>query len=88
MLIGDMYGSSARTCGDNWNQRLAIIAAIDKYKYARNIDSEVAAEANERISKYKTSLPEIADGHMRGVKEGAKEKVGCWIGETVTVVFQ
>ena len=88
MLIGDMYGSSARSCGDSWNQRLAIIAAIDKYAYARNLDAEVADEARERIAKYQSSLPELAEGHMRGVKEGAKEKVGCWIGETVSVRFQ
>lgn len=88
MLIGDMYGSSARGCGDSWNQRLAIIAAIDKYNYAKSIDDSVAEEANTRIGKYRSSLPEIADGHMRGVKEGAKEKVDCWIGETVTVRFQ
>jgi len=88
MLIGDMYGSSARSCGDNWNQRLAIIAAIDKYSYARSIDADVAQEASERISKYNSSLPELSEGHMRGVKEGQKETVGCWIGETVSVRFQ
>jgi hypothetical protein len=88
MLIGDMYGSSARHCGDDWNQRLAIIAAIDKYNYAKSIDSEVASEANSRISKYRESLPDKAEGHMRSVKEGHKEKVGCWIGETVSVIFK
>ena len=31
MLIGDMYGKAARSCGDAWNQRLVILAAIDKY---------------------------------------------------------
>ena len=74
--------------GDDWNQRLAIIAAIDKYQYARSIDSEVAGDANERISKYQSSLPDLSEGHMRGVKEGAKETVGCWIGETVKVRFK
>jgi hypothetical protein len=88
MLIGDMYGSSARSCGDDWNQRLAIIAAIDKYNYAGSIDPEVARDARERVSKYNASLPDLSEGHMRGVKKGAKEQVGCWIGETVTVRFK
>jgi hypothetical protein len=88
MLIGDMYGSSARRCGDDWNQRLAIIAAMDKYKYARSIDPEVASEAGERIARYRNSLPALSDGHMRGVKEGAKQKVSCWINENVVVIFQ
>ncbi len=88
MLIGDMYAYSARSCGDTWTQRLAIIAAIDKYNYAKSVDSNVAQEANERVGKYRSSLPELGEGHMRGVKEGDKEKVGCWIGETVFVRFQ
>ncbi|NNF20888.1 MAG: hypothetical protein HKN67_03020 [Saprospiraceae bacterium] len=88
MLIGDMYGSSARSCGDDWNQRLAIIAAIDKYKYARSVDAEVSEEASARISKYRASLPDVADGHMRGKNKGDVVKVGCWIGETVKVVFK
>jgi len=88
MLIGDMYASSARSCGDSWMQRLAIIAAIDKYNYAKSTDAEMADEAKTRVSKYYGSLPELADGHMRGVKKGAKVKVGCWIGETVTVRFK
>ena len=88
MLIGDMYGSSARNCGDDWNQRLAIIAAIDKYNYAKSIDSSVADEARDRVRKYNASLPDKTEGHMRSVKAGAKQKVGCWIGETVTVKFK
>lgn len=88
MLIGDMYGSSARTCGDSWNQRLAIIAAMDKYSYAKSIDPEVVEEAQQRLNKYYSSLPQVADGHMRNKKEGDSVKVGCWIGETVSVRFQ
>ena len=88
MLIGDMYGSSARNCGDDWNQRLAIIAAIDKYNYAKSIDAEVAEEAKSRVSKYYASLPEKSEGFMRGVKEGQSQKVGCWIGETVKARFR
>ncbi|MEO1518800.1 MAG: hypothetical protein AAFV95_27545 [Bacteroidota bacterium] len=88
MLIGDMYGTSARSCGDSWNQRLAILAAIDKYRYAKSIDSEVAAEANTRISKYTSAKPEQEEGFMRGVKAGQKVTCGCWIAEKVTVSFK
>ena len=87
MLIGDMYGSSARNCGDSWNQRLAILAAIDKYKEAKRVDPSAADEANERIAKYNRSKPKLEDGFQRGIKEGATAKVGCWIGETVRVSF-
>ena len=87
MLIGDMYAKSARSCGDSWNQRLAIIAAIDKYSYAKSIDPSVADEANSRISRYTSSLPAQDEGFMRGVKAGQSVNVGCWIGESVKVRY-
>lgn len=88
MLIGDMYGHTARSCGDAWTQRLAILAAMDKYSYAKSIDGSVASEANDRLSRYYGSLPDKADGHMRGVSEGQSANVGCWIGETVKLRFK
>lgn len=88
MLIGDLYASSARRCGDDWNQRLAILAAIEKYSYAKSIDPEVADEANRRIGKYNQSRPEKADGFSRGISAGSSQKVGCWIGESVKVRFK
>ena len=87
MLIGDMYAKSARSCGDSWNQRLAIIAAMDKYAYAKSIDTSVSDEANSRISRYSSSLPAQDEGFMRGVKAGQSVTVGCWISETVKVRY-
>lgn len=87
MLIGDMYGSTARSCGDSWNQRLAILAAMDKYSYAKSIDPEVADEASERLRKYRGSMPSQDEGFMRGIKSGQTVKVGCWIGESVRVRY-
>jgi hypothetical protein len=88
MLIGDLYASSARRCGDDWNQRMAILAAIDKYSYAKSLDPEVAEEANRRIGKYNQSRPEKADGFSRGINAGSSQTVGCWIGESVKVRFK
>ncbi len=88
MLIGDMYGSSARSCGNSWDQRLAILAAMDKYRYAKSIDPSSADDANSRLSKYRASMPTLEDGFQRGIKEGQKVKVGCWIGETVAVKYK
>jgi len=87
MLIGDMYAKSARNCGDSWNQRLAIIAAMDKYSYAKSIDPSVASEADDRLSRYRASLPAEEEGFMRSVKAGDSATVGCWIGETVKVRY-
>lgn len=88
MLIGDMYGKTASGCGSALNQRLVIIAAIDKYSYAKSIDGGVANEASGRINTYSRSLPDQEMGFMQGVKEGSSVNVGCWIGETVRVRYK
>lgn len=88
ILIGDMYGKTARSCGDAWNQRLAILAAIDKYNYAKSVDPSLAAEVNDKLSHYYGSLPDKSEGFMRGVTEGQSASVGCWIGETVKLRFK
>jgi len=88
MLIGDMYGSGARNCGDSWNQRLAILAAMDKYRYAKSVDPSVAGDADSRLAKYRASMPSLEDGFQRGIKAGATVTVGCWIGESVKVRYK
>ena len=87
ILIGNMYGRMSRNCGDSYQQRLAVLAAIDKYSYARSIDSNVAATANKLIGRYSGSMPIKADAFSRGDKEGQRIKVGCGINETVTLRF-
>lgn len=87
MLIGDMYAATSRTCGnDGYTRGLAVLAAIDKYAYARSIDSEVAAEAGRKISLYSASIPPKDDVFMRGVNN-TRVVVPCWIGETVTLKY-
>ena len=88
ILIGDMYGKTARSCGDPWDQRLAILAAIDKYNYAKSIDGSTAGEVNDKLSHYYSSLPDKSEGFMRGVAEGQSASAGCWIGETVRLRFK
>ncbi len=87
MLIGDLYAKTSRRCGDAFDQRVAILAAIAKYRYARSIDPEVADEANKRIASYSGSKPDSSEAFMRKLKAGDSVKVGCWIGETVKLEF-
>ncbi len=88
MLIGDLYAKSSKNCGkDGYTRGLAVIAAIDKYRKAKSIDAEVAEEANKKIGIYNGSIPPKEDVFMRGKQGGKKDKVGCWIGETVTVRY-
>ena len=88
LMIGDMYASSTRSCGKApWEQRMVVLAAIDKYAYARRIDSdpEVQEEANRKIGKYAGEKPAKGDVFMAGYKEGGNYKIGCWIGENVKI---
>jgi tetratricopeptide (TPR) repeat protein len=87
LLIGDMYAKSSRSCGDAWNQRLAVLAAMDKYSKAKSVDPSVAEEANKKIGIYSKSKPTQDEGFMRGFKEGQTLKVGCWIGESVRLRY-
>ncbi|MEO1437286.1 MAG: hypothetical protein AAFV80_17220, partial [Bacteroidota bacterium] len=85
MLIGNLYASSTRSCGDAYEGRMVVLAAIEKYAYAKSIDSEVADDANKRIARLSGSKPLREDAFARGHKDGDPYKVGCWIGETVTI---
>lgn len=87
LLIGDAYAKMGRNC-DDWESRLAVLAAIEKYAYARSIDPEVADDANKRIGQYSDAMPARQDGFMRGLKEGQSVPVGCGIGETVKLRFK
>ncbi|MEM8526323.1 MAG: hypothetical protein AAGG68_16900 [Bacteroidota bacterium] len=86
ILIGDYYAKVGRSCGDAWDQRLAILGALEKYSTAKSVDPSVSDEANRKIGIYASSKPERQEGFMRKVKEGQKVKSKC-IGETVTVRF-
>jgi hypothetical protein len=89
MLIGDMYASTSNSCSsDPFERQLAIIAAIDKYAYARSIDSEVAGEASSKIGRYSAYLPDKEEAFMRKINEGVTMTVPCWIAETVRVRFK
>jgi len=87
LLIGDMYAGSAKRCGkDAFEQGVVVLAAIDKYAYARSIDEdlEVKKEAVRKIAIYNGSIPLQGDAFLRQ-KVDATVNTGCWIGESVKV---
>lgn len=89
MLIGDMYATTSSSCGgDAWSKQLAILAAMEKWGYAKSIDAEVGGDATKKIGKYLSYRPDKGEAHMRNKHDGDKVKVPCWIGETVTLKVQ
>ena len=85
MFIGDLYAASSASCStDPFEQRLVIIAALNKYSQAKS-DPEVAGEAQKRINKFSGSLPTKEMLFERGIKAGESRSTGCWFGESVSV---
>ncbi|MFW5974690.1 MAG: tetratricopeptide repeat protein [Bacteroidota bacterium] len=86
IMIGDMYASSADQCGSNdLTSKVAYWAAVDKYEKAKQIDSTVADEANERIDTYKKHFPRKETIFFHDLEIGDSYEVECWINETTTV---
>jgi tetratricopeptide (TPR) repeat protein len=87
IMIGDIYARLGSSCGDSYQQRLAVLAAIDKYNQAKRVDGEVTGDANRRIANYRGSMPIRSEAFQRGDNEGDRITVGCGIGEVVTLRF-
>lgn len=90
ILIGEMYASTATSCGDNeLTKTVAYWAAVDKFVQARNVDSdpEIQERATELINTYSQYFPNQETAFFYGLTEGDSYRVGCWINETTRVRF-
>jgi len=88
IVLATIYADAAGTCGDDAIQKNAVYwAAIDKLNYAKSIDAEVTNKANKLIAAYKGAIPQKSTGFAIGYKEGDKYRIGCWINETVVIIF-
>ncbi len=87
MLIGKLYASSGPLCGPGtgWDSQIVTWAAIDKFEYAKKIDSSMSSEANKWIGKYKQYMPTKEDVFFRQLKAGDSFTVPCWIQERTTI---
>lgn len=88
ILLGDLYAKSARSCGKNgFEQRMVIIAAVNQWSKAKSVDSDpdVQANASKNINSYSGQLPDKEEVFLNGYKVGGSFKIGCWVGETVTI---
>ncbi len=88
LLIGEMYASSARQCGDNeLTNKVAYWAAVDKFIQARNVDSDPAIKdkATQLINTYSQYFPDMETIFFYGFSEGESYRVECWINETTRV---
>jgi len=86
ILIGDMYASSAKECGDNdLTTKVAYWVAVDKYYKAKSVDESVTELANTKINTFTQYFPALETIFFYDLKKGDSYTVGCWINETTTV---
>jgi tetratricopeptide (TPR) repeat protein len=86
LLIGDLYASSAKDCGDgDFYSKVAYWAAVDKYYKAKNVDPEVLELAQTKINTFTQYFPATEQIFFHDLKEGDSFSVECWINETTTV---
>ena len=86
ILIGDLYGSSGKECGDNdLTKKVAYWAAVDKYIKAKRVDPSVAEIAKSRIRSYSIHFPSLETIFFYDLQEGESYTVECWINEVTTV---
>lgn len=86
IMIGDLYASSAKDCGNNdLTQKTAYWAAVDKYYMAKKVDPDMEEVAQKRINTWSKYFPNSEIIFFHDLKEGDSYTVGCWINEVTTV---
>ncbi|AOW20416.1 tetratricopeptide repeat protein [Urechidicola croceus] len=86
LLIASMYASSANSCGTNeFQKRMVYVAALNKARRAASVDPSISSIAQKYINSYSSNIPTKQMGFAEGIKAGDSFRIGCWIGETVTV---
>ena len=89
LLIATMYASSANSCGnDEFSKRMVYVAALRKARRAAVVDPSIASRARKYINSYSGNIPTTSMAFAKGIKSGESFRVGCWIGETVTVTLR
>ena len=88
LLLGRAYAAYAPNYGeDDFDHASVYWAAVDKFNRAKQVDPNVAEEAQELITTYSPHFPTKEEAFFRSVTEGSSVKIGDWINETTTARF-
>lgn len=88
ILIGNMYAHSAKNIypNDAVLAKTVYYAAIDKFEKAKQVDPNIAEEANKLIASYRSYLPSTEEIFMHpDLEKGKTITIGGWIGETTKI---
>lgn len=84
--IAEMYSKSVNNCGkDPFSKRAVYWLAANYASRAARVDASIKDRANKTASSYRGRAPSKKDIFQSDYKEGQSIKIGCWIGESVTV---
>ncbi len=86
ILIGDLYAKTSTKCGsDPLSKKAGYWAAIEKYEYARLIDSKSSNSANQKIEIYKSQIPSQSLLFENNYLDKETFSIDCWYQEIVKV---
>jgi tetratricopeptide (TPR) repeat protein len=85
ILLGDAFIASRDNLGDDFNQRSAYWAAVDKYKKAASVDPSLLEESEQRQANYSGQYPNREDVFFRDIQVGSSYLVEGCINEFATV---
>ena len=90
IAIGDLYVTAVSECGSfERDDRAVYWLAVDYYERAKATDSNLSAQANQKISTYRRTFPDQEMLFFKNWEAGQSVRIdyGCysWIGETTTV---
>ncbi len=86
VTIGNLYAASAKDCGnDEFTNRTAYWAAVDKFVKAKSVDPALAESVNSLISSYSAYFPTKETIFFHDHQEGDSYTVECWFTEVTTV---
>ena len=89
IVIGKAYAFAAESYGeDEFDKHSVFWAAVDKFIKAKQVDPNVAAEADDLIKRYSVYFPSKDEAFFRNITEGKTVKIGDWINETTTARFR
>ena len=85
LAIADMYARSANDCGDTqFNKRAVFWLAASEARKAGRVDANLASAAAQSAANYEAKAPLRSEIFSAG-NEGQVIRIGCWIGDSVTV---
>ncbi len=85
LLIAQMYASSPNWSNEETLNKCTYYAAIDKLQRAKEVDPDIAEEAQKLIVTYAAMTPKDEDLFFIGLKKGNTLTIGGWIKETTTI---